>query len=299
MITFYSGRSNYKKHTLENNRFTTELVDVDLMGLSNIHDIFAEHLQARQSRTVEVLYSGGLDSEAVLASCVKSHIPVRAVTMRLMVNGYPINTSDLYYSERFCRTHGVHQQLVDLSVDSFFENGDYIRYLEPYGITEPHVATHFWLFEQCQGFPVLGGEYSWPWHHRPVLSPHRHVYSMYDRFLRSRGILGIGNMLGHSLDSNLAFVKNHLEIYNPQQHDGNDLRIPHLKVDLFRHMGLGDFELRLKSYGWEGVSKGVFNLALYREHLLKTFGAKTNVIAWGEKVGAVIGADPGSNDLHR
>ena len=82
MITFYSGRSNYKKHTLENNRFTTELVDVDLMGLDNIHDIFAEHLQARQSRTVEVLYSGGLDSEAVLASCVKSHIPVRAVTMR-------------------------------------------------------------------------------------------------------------------------------------------------------------------------------------------------------------------------
>lgn len=299
MITFYSGRRNYKKHTLENNRFTTELVDVDLMGVTDIHEIFSIHLESRQSNTVEVLYSGGLDSECVLASCLKNRIPVRAMTMRLLVNGYPINTHDLYYSEKFCRSTGVEQKLVDLDVDRFFENGDYIQYLEPFAISRPHVATHFWLFEQCTGFPVLGGEYSWPWHHKPLISPHRHCYSLYDQFLRSRGISGIGNMLGHSLDSNLVFIKKHLEIFNPARHNGNNLQIPYLKVDLFKSLGLGNFELRLKSYGWEGVPADVFDLAPYASYLMDKFKHKHNSIAWGEQVGAAIGAPPGSNDLFK
>lgn len=297
MLTFYSGHSNYKKHTFENSHFLTEIQDVELMGTDNIHEIFANHLAARQTKVVEVLYSGGLDSECVLASCLKNKIPVRAMTMKIKVNGYPINTHDLYYSEKFCRDHGVEQKILELDADSFFESGRHLEYLGPYMITQPHVATHFWLFEQCTGFPVLGGEYSWPWHDKKLISPQKHCYSLYDTFLHDRGIFGIGNMLGHSLDSNVAFVKTHLEVYDPAKHNGDNLRIPHLKVDLFRKMGLGDFELRLKSYGWEGIPKDVFDDDIYRQDLFKRFGEKTSSIAWNKVLGDAIGASPGSNSL--
>ena len=54
----------------------TELLDVPFESNRNITDIFNDHLSIRQTKYVEVLYSGGLDSELVLLSCLKNKIPV-------------------------------------------------------------------------------------------------------------------------------------------------------------------------------------------------------------------------------
>lgn len=300
LVTWGSGINEYRGHSLntETHTYNTSLQDVETSDLTDINQLFNEVLTVRQTKTVEVLYSGGMDSECVLRSCIINKIPVRAITMRLLVNDYPINTHDLYYSEKFCREQGIVQKLIDLHVDKFFEGGDHLKYLRPYAITEPHVATHFWLFEQCAGYPVLGGEYSWPWSTGAIVSPHRHEYSCYDKFLNDNNIPGIGSMLSHSLDINLSFIRNHLALMQrfPAGHyRGSSKQIPMFKRDLFSLIGLGDFELRLRSYGWENISPAIFNKNKYKIELIKEFGVTHSSISWGTKVAEALGGEPGSN----
>jgi len=95
-----SGSNGYKNCTLESgensHKFTTELLDVPFEAGRSITEIFNDHLAIRQTKYVEVLYSGGLDSELVLLSCMKNNIPVIALTLVIKVEGLVINTHDLY-----------------------------------------------------------------------------------------------------------------------------------------------------------------------------------------------------------
>jgi hypothetical protein len=305
---WYAGRNNYKKHTYEPDyfepkmgRFTTELLDVETRDLTNIHDIIADDLRIRQTKTVEVLFSGGMDSECVIRSCLYSKIPVRALTARFMVRGYPVNTHDLYYAEKFCREHNVEQVFVDLDAVTFFESGKFADYIVPYNIWYPHVAVHFWIFEQATGFPVLGGEYSWPWATEKIISPHRIPFMSYDRFMHDRGIHGIGSMLGNSLESNCLFIKNHLQIVRSAPagyYRGEDDKITILKKVLYKQMGFGDLELRMKNYGWDMVGKDIFDLWKYCGDVVDQYGESKAVIKWGNKIAEAMSGAPGSNDRH-
>ena len=72
IIEWNVGLNGFKKCTLEfgenSHKFTTELLDVSFEYGRNITDIFNDHLSNRQNKYVEVLDSGGLDSDLVLLS---------------------------------------------------------------------------------------------------------------------------------------------------------------------------------------------------------------------------------------
>lgn len=296
-ITWYEGYNNYKKHTLTTNegkveRFHTEILDVELMDTTNIFEIFNEHLNQRQTRTVEVCYSGGLDSELSLISCLHNKIPVRAITMRIFTGEVLLNTHDVYYSESFCREHNVEQKFVDLDIVKYFETGDYIEVLRPYKIKSAASALQIWLLNQCTGFTVLGGDYSWPWVIKPVLSPHSHGYNIFSTIMKDLGIHGISNMLGHSLDSNLKFLESHLKVFNHEKHDPSDrLKLPYLKRDVFEHAGFKNLKPRLKSYGLDPVPPRPYNSIC-----TELFGDCTNSISWGESISKLLGDNPGYNE---
>lgn len=305
-IVWYSGKNNYRKFTLNINKldvnrheFITELMDVDTEN-NDIHTLFYDLLKIRQTKTVEVLYSGGMDSECVLRSCIMQKIPVRAVTGRWVSNNYPINTHDLYYAEKFCRENNVEHKIIDLDVKKFFENGDHIKYIKPYYVWQSHVATHMWLFEQASGFPVFGGEYSWPWYPEKKLSPPKIIFMSYERFLKDNNIHGIGNMLGASLDVELTFIKNHLEVMRSKPinfYAGDAANITNFKRDLFQHMNFGKLEPRMKNYGWELVDTDIINIHKYTDMLIEDYGfALESNIIWNKKIAAVLGCEPGSNN---
>lgn len=307
-ITWYAGKNNYKKHTYEPDyyehnlgRFTTELLDVECRPLTNIHDIIADDLSVRQTKTVEVLFSGGMDSECVIRSCLYNKIPVRALTARFYVKGFLVNTHDLYYAEKFCREHNVEQKFIDIDAWDFFESGRFADYIVPYYIWYPHVAVHFWIFEQATGFPVLGGEYSWPWATEKIISPHRIPFMVYDRFMADRGIHGIGSMLGNSLESNCLFIKNHLRIVRSAPegyYRGEDDKITILKQVLYKEMGFGDLELRMKNYGWDMVHPDIISLPKYLSKIIDKTGTSNARIIWGQQIANAMGGEPGSNDRH-
>ena len=291
MIEWYSGLNNYKKHTLEfsttTNRFTTEILDVELQNVSTVQDAFRMHV-AGANLPVEVLYSGGLDSECVIAALLEQKIPVVAVTLRLLLNNAPVNFCDLYYSEKFCREHQVKHNIVDFHIDKFYKNGDHLPYLEPYKFCIIPPASLLWLIEQCNTFPVLGGDYTWPQSHTKIYSPHRHDYNCYDHFMQTRGITGIGNMLSHSLDCNSIFIREHQTMNLTDVVDKNIL---------LNRLGF-NLENRHRSWGWENVVEPSrwFDWRDYVPYLEDTFGPTRSVIKWSQPFGNLIGADAGEND---
>ena len=299
-LEWFSGIDNYRKHSLtfgpDSNTFTLELLDVESRGVSTIHDAFEMHLSGA-SLPVEVLYSGGVDSECVIKVCLDRNIPVKAITLKLLMSGVPINAQDLYYAEKFCRGHGVEHVVVDLNVDKFYNNGDHIPYMDSFKFLRFPTASLLWLLEQCSSFPVIGGDYTWPQVNigNKVYSPHRHDHMCFDQYMRDNGITGIGNMISHSIDSNLGFINEHLRTHSDD---------PFYKHELFNNLRI-PLERRVRSFGWEIIFQETEDpyrmtvdwMAIHQD-LLKRYGATTSVIKWNKKFADIIGGEPGENDSY-
>jgi hypothetical protein len=296
VIEWNVGLNDFKKCTLglgeNSHKFTTELLDVPFEYGRDITDIFNDHLANRQTKYVEVLYSGGLDSELVLLSCIKNSIPVIAITLVIKIGGLIINTHDLYYAEKFCRENDITHKLVELDGKSFYESGKYSDYLTPYYIIEPHVATHLWLLEQCNYFPILGGD--WPWVQVPnkVLSPSRLEFSSYERFMKDKGITGIGNMVGYSLESSCKLIQIHLD-----NHIGDE-SVSNFKSRMYQKM-YPELEPRLRSYGWENHKTKSFNLIHYKIELIKQLKPTTSHIKWNNIIKTLLNTKADENDKFR
>lgn len=308
-IEWYSGHNNYKKHTYvidhetKKHNYLLEIIDQELPKENrSIFDIFEEYLAQRQTKTVEVLYSGGVDSELVLYGCIVKKIPVRALTMRLIINGIVKNTHDLYYSEKFCRNHNIEQKFIDLDVKSFYENGQHIKYVEPYLITRSNLATQIWLLEQATGFPVIGGEYLWPWAHldKMRLSPIRNMFHAHDRFLKDNGISGIGSILDYGYESAVKLMLAHIQVVKSDKAKFFNLNITAhslLKHLMFKKLGFETIELRRRSHGWEymDLDREEFNRKIYDTHLIAKYGTTIDTIKWNTQLGIMLNSDPGEN----
>ena len=283
ILQWSTGLNGYKKHTLDSNHFTTELTECQFESGRNLDDIFYDHLVDRPNSPVELLYSGGSDSELVLISLMKNKIPVEVMTMVIQVKGITLNITDLYYSEKFCRENNIKQNLFYLNADELYNSGKYLEYLLPYNIIEPHVASHFWLIEQCSNYPIFGGDWPWFQKHKNVLSPFRLAYSNYERFMHDRGITGIGNMIGHSFESSYKFIELHKQF--------DEDVVPLLKQQMYKMP-----QPRIRSYGWE-QSQQLFNITKYKIELLKKLGPQYSEIKWDKQISDLINSTINTNSL--
>ena len=291
ILTWSSGDGFIKRSlNCTTNEFLTELTDNEFEPNRDIDAIFSSHLEKRQTNTIDLLYSGGLDSELVLMFCIRNKIPVNAITLVIKVKGAILNVVDLYYSEKFCRENNIKQHLFHLDAEDIFHNDAYIDYLVPYQVTDPHFASHFWLLEKCQNFPIIGGD--WPWVHahkvNKVLSPSRIDVCCHDRFMADKNIPGISNMIGHSLESSCYFIKKHIDNYET----GSDHyhTVPFLKYKMYQYD-----EPRIRSYGWETCPAQLLDLKNYKSILLEKVGTIKNKIKWGNKIGDILQSNTNEN----
>lgn len=297
-VEWQSGKQNFSNHFLSYDQISNKIVyqcslkDVTIYH-HNIVDIFMYHIENRQG-ICELLYSGGLDSELVLKFFISQKIPFKAITLRLIKHDTPINTHDLYYSEKFCRQNNIKQTFLDLDVDKFYNNYGYINYLDPYKINKFHVATHYWMIDQCDNFPIMGGEYPWPWENKPIISPLRHSYHCYDHYMQSHNITGIGNMLGHSLDSIVFFITHHLQ--HARNYDKSKL-LPSFKEKMYSSIGLGNFEIRQRSFGWETIPNYIFDQIMHTDLLTKIYPEPHYSISWESKIAQIIDSTENYNDI--
>lgn len=302
LLHWQDGLDQYRSHTISLDHNTINYnctLQYHSRNQTHFQSALQDILGSPDRPTIELLFSGGLDSEFVLTMLLARGYSVTAVTMKLCCRGYAVNTHDLYYSEKFCRDRQIRQRFLELDIEQFFESGRYLDYLIKYHIQEPHVATHFWMFEQCDNFPVLAGEYSWPWVSKPLLSPHRLEYSCYDRFMHDRGITGIGNLLNHSYDINAVMIAAHHDIMSRHQHDAGARNLPVFKKSLYDHVSGQNFEIRMRSSGWENLPRSVFNKSAYRLELIRQMGriAKSS-ITWPQQLNVILGGEVQHNDRY-
>ena len=290
ILQWSTGLNGYKNHTLDNNDFTTELTECQFEMGRTVDAIFNDHLVDRPNSPVELLYSGGLDSELVLMSLLRNNIPVEAMTMVITIRGAILNVVDLYYSEKFCRENNVKQNLFYFDAVDFYESGKYLEYAIPLKIVEPHVPGHMWLIEQCHNYPVIGGDWPWVQSEKKVLSPFKLAFSSYERFMTLKGIPGIGNMISHSFESSYHFIQQHLKWHER----GNDSfhTVPFLKYKMY-----GTKEPRIKSYGWEQCPTQLFDINKYKIELLKQLGVPKSTIVWAGQISNLISSNTTSNSL--
>lgn len=132
-----------------------------------------------------------------------------------------------------------------------------------------------------------------------MYSPHRNEFQFYDVFMRDNGITGIGSMMNHSLESNVFFIKNHIELYKEDADSigGDLLKIVTLKDRLMQRLGFGELEKRHKSYGWEllGHYKQWFDPTIYNKEFINKYNFTTNSIKWNNILGDLIGKGPEEN----
>jgi hypothetical protein len=147
-----------------------------------------------------------------------------------------------------------------------------------------------WLIEQCHNYPIIGGDWPWLQAEKKILSPFKLAFSSYERFMESKGIPGIGNMVSHSFESSYYFIDQHLK----EHKKGNDTfhTVPFLK-----HKMYGLNEPRIKSYGWEQCPTNLFNIVKYKIELLKKIGSPKSNIIWGEQISTLIDSTTNSNNL--
>lgn len=294
------GLNNFRKCTFiketDNNQFITELIENDFEPNRDLEIIILDHFKTIQSKKKEILFSGGVDSEYILRLCKKYNIDVEAVIMRINMQGFMYNTHDLYYAQKFVVENDVRHRFVDLDAREFFRSGRYLEYIIPFDIEEPHVAAHFWLIEQCSEFPIFGGD--WPWVHtnkeNMVISPGRLSYNLYEKFMESKSIYGIGNFIGYSFESTYRLMQLQIEVSKKITNETHyDLVPPRIKQFMF------DMKYpRIRSHGftgWEGINNA-FPISKFKEQLSQYVNPSIPKIKWGPKVSNLLNTNIQEND---
>jgi hypothetical protein len=101
---------------------------------------------------IDLLLSGGIDSEVAAQAFLLAGIPFTAHILRF-ADG--INWHDIQYAVRFCEAHDVPHVLHDIDILKFLEN-DMYRYASQTQSVSPQLCATMWLIDRLDGYPVLG-----------------------------------------------------------------------------------------------------------------------------------------------
>lgn len=98
-----------------------------------------------------ILYSGGIDSEAVILSFFLQKLPFNVVVVDY--NG--LNAHDITTAKKFCDSLGIAYTVLQRDVLSFWEN-DLESLALKINCTSPQIAAHCWIAGQIDEYLIFG-----------------------------------------------------------------------------------------------------------------------------------------------
>jgi hypothetical protein len=101
---------------------------------------------------IDLMYSGGTESEMMVRSFIEQGIPVRINIMKFS-NG--LNMHDIKDALAFCEENNITPTMYDLDILKFWEN-DCWDYAERTKCISPQLLSTMWLMDQLDGLPVMG-----------------------------------------------------------------------------------------------------------------------------------------------
>lgn len=113
----------------------------------------AQEIYETYPQPIEVLFSGGMDSEVVLRSFVESGIDINVYIIEFEDN---LNAHDTRFAFQVCEGLGIKPIVIPFNVRKFWakEVWDYASLISS---PSPMLATLFWAVDQLDGTVVIGG----------------------------------------------------------------------------------------------------------------------------------------------
>jgi len=141
---------------------------------------------------VNIMYSGGIDSEIVAEACRRYSIPHRLHFMALVHNNKIFNDVDYQNAMLYSPSVEVHH----LEFDKFFNSGDYIDYALKYKTQSPQLACHLKAASDVGSNLVFGGDTMYFYYNhvskQAEFKTTHFGHFCYDNITNEKG--GIGNM---------------------------------------------------------------------------------------------------------
>jgi hypothetical protein len=219
--------------------------------------LVAEKVWAEKQGNLHVCYSGGLDSEYVLAVFRTLGMNITPVIMRTKYNYH-----ETQYAFKYCDAHNISPVVIDLDYDKFVESGDFLKIASEYRIAAFQMPSNLWLAKQIDGTVITGDsdphlflntDGKW---YVDELEP---LYTQFE-FYKKNNIFGTPFFLSYSAEQYLAFLTDptiqklaNNEIYGKAGSYSS-------KVHIYNNQNKFILEQRVKKHGYEIVEQSpIFN----------------------------------------
>lgn len=233
--------------------------------------IAAEMIWATKEGPLQLCYSGGLDSEYVLAVLTKLGMKVDVIIMRTAYN-YP----ETAYAFRYCEANNIIPTIIDLDYDKFVDSYEYLEIAESMKCAAWQLPSNMWLAKQLDGTVITGND---PPHMKLnqknnlwYLDEEEIIHSQFN-FWKQNKIKGTPFFLSYTPELMLSFLLDPTMERLANNEIPGKLGTNSTKVEVFnRDSGL-QLENRLKKSGYELVEKSF----IFQHPNIQT------VISWEEK----------------
>lgn len=208
----------------------------------------AELTRAAFAEPFDLMFSGGVDSEAVLRSYLELKIPVNVYTFKYE-NDY--NLFDLEHARRICRELNVKLNIIDFNLKKFYENDAYDVWRTGYYLAAGQLP-HMKMFDYLDNIPIMGSANPlWEYHDNKWtfdLDEKYHSQSIYCNTVNRPAII---DWYEYSPELIIAYM-NHRVTYNLLKKPGNWKTFEMAKYLLYKSIWK-DIVIRPKYIGYEGT----------------------------------------------
>jgi len=212
----------------------------------------------QRTAPLQLCYSGGLDSEFVLATLMDLGIPVEVVIMKTQYNHH-----ETKYAFKFCDAKNITPTVVDLDYDWFVTSGQLLEIAESMKCSQWQIPANMWLAEQLTGTVITGND---PPHMKLnqqdnlwYLDEEEIIHSQFN-FWKQRNILGTPFLLSYTPECMLSFLLDPTMEKLAKHGFPGKLGTNSTKVHVFNRLSNYNLEQRVKQHGYEVVEKSpIFN----------------------------------------
>ena len=217
----------------------------------------AEMIWAQKQGNLFLCYSGGLDSEYVLAVFKTLGMPITPVIMRTEYNHHEIQ-----YAFKYCEENSITPVIIDLDYDKFIESGDFLKIATEYQIAAYQIPSNLWLTTQIDGTVITGDSNPHMFLHTDskwYVDEIEPVYTQFE-FFKKNNIHGTPFFLSYTSEQYFAFLT------DPTMQQLANNQIPgktgsySSKVHVYNNQNHFKLEQRVKKHGYEIVEQSpIFN----------------------------------------
>ena len=115
--------------------------------------IVAQHLYEESKSKINLLLSGGIDSEFMARIFLDAKISFKATIFNFIPDK---SRHDIPLAIEFCEANSINYQVINFDLLGFFQSQEFQTLTEQYQIHKPFAAVDIKRWQMCDDFPIFG-----------------------------------------------------------------------------------------------------------------------------------------------